>query len=105
MDSATLRQAIITEDVHAFKQVKGVGPKTAKRLIVELKDVMMKESGSESVLISTPVDNTKKQEALSALIALGFNKSKVEKIVSQSLMKDPSRTVEELIKDALKQFS
>ena len=72
MTSAELRQAIIAEDVNAFKKVKGVGPKTARRLIVELKDTFLKDADSDSLLISAPINNTKVEEALSALVALGL---------------------------------
>lgn len=105
MTTTELRHAIIAEDVNAFKKVKGVGPKTARRLIIELKDTFMKESDDDSMLITAKIDNRKADEALSALIALGFNKAKVQKLVSQALIKSPELSVEDLIKATLKQFS
>ena len=99
------RNAIITEDVLAFKKVKGIGPKTAKRIILDLKDKMIKESGDAPTSLSTQ-DNTFREEALSALVALGFARIKVQKSLN-SILKSQSNitSVEELIKIALKQMS
>ncbi len=105
MTAEEARAAIIHEDVNAFKKVKGIGPKTAKRLILDLKDKLVKESGDLPISF-TPVNNTLRDEALSALVALGFNKIQVQKVLNKSLKEQPNiDKVETLIKVALKQLS
>ena len=100
-----VRAAIIGEQVAAFKQVKGIGPKTAKRIILDLKDKLLKDGGPDD--ISLPVqDNTMREEALSALVALGFNKIAVQKALNKALRAQPSPTsAEGLIKQALRELS
>jgi len=101
-----LRSAIIGENVALFQKVKGIGPKTAKRIILDLKDKMLKDGGDTSLTLLTPQDNTMREEALSALSALGFNRIAVQKTLNQILRDHPGvGTVEELIKLALKQMS
>ncbi len=101
-----LRSAIIGENVALFQKVKGIGPKTAKRIILDLKDKMLKDGGDTSLTLLTPQDNTMREEALSALSALGFNRIAVQKTLNQLLRDHPGvGTVEELIKLALKQMS
>ena len=105
MNPDEVRSAILSENVAAFKQVKGVGPKTAKRIILDLKDKVLKESG-EAPLTFTPQDNRSRDEALSALVALGFARIQVQKALNKILKEQPNVTsVEELIKLALKQLS
>ncbi len=100
-----IRSAIIGENVAAFKAVKGVGPKTAKRLILDLKDKLLKEGG-DTPLVVTGVDNTLRKEALSALVSLGFNKIQSQKVLSKILKEQPQvKTVEELIRLSLRQFN
>lgn len=99
------RVAILSENVPAFNKVKGVGPKTAKRIILDLKDKVIKDSG-ESQVISNTQNNTLRDEALSALVALGFTKIHVQKALNKILSEQPEvLTIEELIKLALKQLS
>lgn len=101
-----LRSAIIGENVALFQKVKGIGPKTAKRIILDLKDKMLKDGGETMLTLLTPQDNTMREEALSALSALGFNRIAVQKTLNQLLRDHPGvGTVEELIKLALKQMS
>ena len=105
MTADELRSAIIGEDLVAFKKVKGVGPKTAKRLILDLKDKMLKEGGDQPLLI-TPANNTMREEALQALVALGFMKSQVQKTLNRILREQPNiDSVQKLIKLALKNLS
>ncbi len=105
LDPEEVRSAIIGENIAAFKSVKGIGPKTAKRLIIDLKDKLVKESGEAPITI-TPADNTMRDEALSALVALGFPRIQVQKILNKLLKEQPGvQSVEELIKLALKQLS
>ena len=105
MDPDETRSAIIAENVAAFQRIKGIGPKTAKRVILDLKDKMIKDSGADTVLVHSQ-GNTTREEALSALVALGFNTSQVQKALSRVKTEHPGTgTVEELIKLALKQLS
>ncbi|MCB9283234.1 MAG: Holliday junction branch migration protein RuvA [Lewinellaceae bacterium] len=100
-----IRSAILAEDDRQFNRVKGIGPKTAKRIILELKDKVQKEVGEDWAPIPA-VDNTIRQEALSALIALGFNRIPVQKALNKILKENPEvDTVERLIKMALQQLS
>jgi Holliday junction DNA helicase RuvA len=107
MSPDELRSAIIGEDLVAFKKVKGVGPKTAKRLILDLKDKLIKESGEEGLAATatTTGGNTLRQEALSALVALGYVKIQAQKALNKTLQANPNTdSVEKLIKLALKEF-
>ncbi len=100
-----VRAAIIGEDVAAFKQVKGIGPKTAKRIILDLKDKLIKESG-DAPLTLPAVNNTIRDEALSGLVALGFTRIQAQKALKKALREKPeAANVEELVKQALKQLS
>lgn len=101
MNSEEVRSAIIGEHVEAFKKVKGIGPKTAKRLILDLKDKLLKESGSAPLSISA-MDNTIRDEALSALVALGFPKIRIQKTLNKILKEGKFNSSEALIKQALK---
>jgi holliday junction DNA helicase RuvA len=100
-----IRAAIIGEHEQAFSKVKGIGPKTAKRIILDLKDKMVKTAG-DAPLSLLPQDNTTREEALSALVALGFARVQVQKALNAVLKENPSiKNVEELIKLALRQLS
>lgn len=99
-----IQRAILTENVSVIQSVKGVGAKTAQRIILELKDKLAKESlvtnSSQNYLIS---HNSIQEEALSALVTLGINKSVAEKAINFNLKNaDKDLTVEELIKRVLK---
>lgn len=94
--------AILTENVSVIKSIKGIGIKTAQRVIIELKDKVSKENASLETINFTA--SAVKDEAIAALIALGFSKSVVMKVVDHILMKNQQVTVEELIKLALKQM-
>jgi Holliday junction DNA helicase RuvA len=100
--SDEIKQAILTENEAMIQSIKGIGPKSAKRLILELKDKVGKMS---TEAISAPVGyNIVKEEALSALVALGFNKQASEKLLTKMLSSNSGLSVEALIKDALKQL-
>ncbi|MEM9300039.1 MAG: Holliday junction branch migration protein RuvA, partial [Bacteroidota bacterium] len=104
LSSKELKEAIANEEVKTIQSVKGVGAKTAQRVILELKDKIRKE-GFETVgkeIVSTP-RNTVKSEALSALVTLGINKNAAEKSID-GILKNSGNTItlEELIKLALK---
>ncbi|NNC95881.1 MAG: Holliday junction branch migration protein RuvA [Chitinophagales bacterium] len=102
MSPSDVRQAIVDENVAVIQSIKGIGPKTAKRLILELKEKLFKTQTSE--IISSSSHNTTKDEALSALVSLGINKSKAEKAVFSALKTKTSEpmSVEALIKESLK---
>jgi len=97
-----IKTAIVTGDVERLKSIKGIGLKTAQRIIVELKDKLSKEPISNDIFIS--LNNTTREEALSALVTLGFVKKSAEKVVDNILRGNPGKTVEQIIKDALKQM-
>lgn len=104
LDAKELQAAIIQEDVKTIQGVKGIGGKTAQRIILELKDKMKKEGLlDKSFEIQPKIDNTVRSEALSALATLGINKSIAEKTVDK-ILKDYGDGIklEELIKQALK---
>ncbi|WP_340111035.1 Holliday junction branch migration protein RuvA [Maribellus mangrovi] len=97
-----IRTAVTTENVAVLKAVKGIGAKTAQRIIIDLKDKLGKLSESGHILPAT--DNTIQIEALSALVMLGFAKKDAEKVVSKILGEQPDSTVESVIKQALKRL-
>ena len=95
-----IERAITTGDVNALKSVKGIGLKTAQRIIVDLRDKVGKSStGSEIFNIS---DNTNRDEALSALVMLGFAKNAVSKVLDNIVREEKNLTVEDMIRKALK---
>jgi Holliday junction DNA helicase RuvA len=96
-----IQTAIVKGDVPLIQRIKGIGPKSAQRLILELQDKLRKEG--PDTLIAVPSNKTVKDEALSALVMLGFAKNAVEKVLEQELNKNSNElTVEQLIKSALK---
>ncbi len=98
-----IQAAIVNADYPLIQRIKGLGAKTAQRLVLELQDKLKKE-GADS-LISMPRHNTVKDEALSALVMLGFVKSSAEKTIDQILKSSEQQlSVEELIKQALKKL-
>jgi len=102
MTTEEIKSAIVHDNVAALNKVKGIGPKTAKRMILDLKDKMIKVAGDQPILSAAP-NNTVMDEALSALIALGFPKASVEKHIKSILTKQPLLdNVEDLIKQVLK---
>lgn len=100
LSSEELRGAILTDNVNVIKSVKGIGAKTAQRVIVDLKDKLGKEPVDQKIFASQ--DNTIRNEALSALVMLGFAKSGAQKAIDKLLAQSPSLKVEEVIKQALK---
>lgn len=97
-----LRDAILTDNVNLLKGIKGIGVKTAQRVIIELKDKVGKGISSDRLLKSG--NSVVRNEALSALEMLGFNKKAVEKSIDQIIAANPDLTVEQLLKIALKSF-
>ncbi len=98
-----VQQAIIREDVRTIQQVKGIGAKTAQRVILELKDKMKKEVMLTDASTPAATHNTNRSEALSALVTLGFAKNVAEKTLDAIVKREGGNlSVEELIKFALK---
>ena len=104
MDNQELKSAIIREDAAALQGIKGIGGKTAQRVIIELRDKLKKESWEDSQpVISAGPNNTVKKEALSALLTLGLPKAVAEKSIDSVLKKSGNTiTLEDLVKQALK---
>lgn len=94
--------AITTENVMVLKAVKGIGLKTAQRIIIDLKDKLGKMPETGQIFHST--DNTIRNEALSALVMLGFAKKDAEKVVSNIMQEQPGVAVESVIKQSLKRL-
>jgi len=97
---AEIEKAIISADIHLLKSVKGIGLKTAERIIVDLKDRLGKQAVTGEIF--TVADNTKREEALSALVMLGFAKGAVSKVLDKIVREEKNLTVEDMIKRALK---
>lgn len=97
-----IASAITTENVNLLKSVKGIGLKTAQRIIIELKDKMGKVAAAGQILI--PSDNTIQNEALSALVMLGFARKDAEKAIAGILNEKSGLSVEIVIKHALKRL-
>jgi Holliday junction DNA helicase RuvA len=95
-----VRDAIASGDVALIQSIKGIGAKTAQRVILDLKDKILKIYNLQEV--STNSNNTNREEALSALEVLGFARKQSEKTVDQVLSQDPSLSAEDIIKRALK---
>ncbi|HEX2969664.1 MAG TPA: Holliday junction branch migration protein RuvA [Bacteroidales bacterium] len=95
-----IERAITTSDVNVLKSVKGIGLKTAQRIIVDLRDKVGKSSNAGEIFSVS--DNTGKEEALSALVMLGFAKSAVIKILDKITREEKNLTVEDMIRKALK---
>ena len=95
-----IRDAIAGGDVPTIQSIKGIGAKTAQRVILDLRDKILKVYDIDEV--SAPANNTNKEEALSALEVLGFARRQAEKVVDKVLAQDPSLSVENIIKLALK---
>jgi Holliday junction DNA helicase RuvA len=97
-----IRNAIVSEDTDLIKTVKGIGAKTAQRIILDLKDKMLK--AFDDIEITIKSGNRNREEALSALEVLGFPTKAVHKMIDKLLATDPQMEVEELVKQALKQL-
>ena len=98
MTSDEIASAIVNGDVALIQSIKGIGAKTAQRVIIDLKDKVAKSDlATENIFIS---NNTNQNDALTALLALGFDKKRAEKAINKVMQDDHS--VEEIIKEALK---
>ena len=103
LNADELQAAILTENINLIKQVKGIGLKTAQRIVVDLKDKVVGDDFA-SKQIMPAAHNTSRDEALSALVMLGFSKPATEKVLDQIIRESGGGAVEELIKSALKRL-
>lgn len=102
LETEEIRKAILTGNVEVLKSVKGIGLKSAQRIVIELKDKIGKEPAGSELFLTT--DNTIREESLSALVMLGFSKAACEKVIGQLLRENPDLLLEDLIKLALKKL-
>ncbi|MEZ4838437.1 Holliday junction branch migration protein RuvA [Flavobacterium sp.] len=100
MEPKQILKAIASGDVNAIQAIKGIGAKTAQRAILDLREKVLKVYDLDEVSMS--LNNTNKDEALSALEVLGFNKKLAEKVVDRIVKENPDTSVESVIKQALK---
>lgn len=100
LSPSEIEKAIAGSDVNILKSIKGIGLKTAQRIIVDLKDKLGKQAGGGEIFAFA--DNISREEALSALVMLGFAKNAVTKVLDKIVREEKDLTVEDLIKRALK---
>ncbi|MBQ9172876.1 MAG: Holliday junction branch migration protein RuvA [Bacteroidales bacterium] len=99
-----IRNAIIGENVARIKSVKGIGLKTAQRIILDLKDKIVKGGGTAATLPTMTTNNANVEEATIALTMLGFSKVNINKVIPDIIKKNPDAKVEDIIKEALKKL-
>ena len=105
LSSDELRTAILSEDINKIKSIKGIGLKSAQRLILELKDKISKgEGSSQNTIFQTSGANPNLEEATTALVMLGFTKPNVTKALAAVLKETPDANLEQLIKLGLKRL-
>jgi Holliday junction DNA helicase RuvA len=98
-----IRSAVLGEQVHLLQKVKGIGAKTAKQIILDLKDKIVKEAPDMAILPSTAIGNAMREEALTGMVALGFNRIAVQKALNSVLKENPHpESTEVLIKATLR---
>jgi len=102
LSPSEIQEAIMLGNVKLLNSIKGIGAKTAQRIIIDLKDKVGKSEISGDFLLTQ--SNTNRDEALSALVMLGFTKNSVDKILDKLIKDTPNAEVEELVKKALKSF-
>lgn len=102
MSADEFREAILAENSKKISSVKGIGAKSAQRMILELKDKIVKGEGAGNDILFAPDNNADIEEATRALVMLGFAKPNINKAIQTILKKTPGAKVEEIIKQALK---
>ena len=100
-----IQNAILSEDVNRIKSVKGIGLKSAQRMILELKDKVVKGEQTDMSALFAQTTNKASEEATTALIMLGFTKANVTKAVNTVLKDDPTASVETIIRKSLQRLS
>ena len=104
LSTEELKTAIATDDVNKIKAVKGIGLKTAQKVIIELKDKISKGSDTSTLPLGSAAKSPVAEEALGALVMLGFKKPDSEKVTGDILRQNPAASVEQIIKLALKRL-
>ena len=104
LTSEEIRQAILSADVNKIKSVKGIGLKSAQRLVLELKDKIVKGEGSADSVIFKSTNSAIVDEATTALTMLGFSKANISKVLPGILKDNPAARVEDIIKAALQKL-
>jgi Holliday junction DNA helicase RuvA len=102
LNSEDIHQAILSGNASLLQSIKGIGAKTAQRIIIDLRDKITREKVTGELFPAK--DNRLKEEALSALVILGFNKGEADKVISRILLAEKSLPLEDLIKKALKEL-
>ena len=102
MSPAELSSAIIAGDVNSLKTIKGIGSKTAERVILDLKDKLKLDENMISSTLPIVSNSVVCGEAIAALVMLGYNQKQSEKVVSQIAKQNPELTIDKIIKQALK---
>jgi Holliday junction DNA helicase RuvA len=103
LSTEEVKQMILMRDVAGFKRIKGIGEKTAERIIIDLHDKVAKTGEILTEKVGVP-HNIQKQEALAALTLLGLDKTKTEKLIDKIVVMQPGIALEDLIKQVLKQL-
>lgn len=98
---AEIKKSIVTGNWNLLKSVKGIGPKTAQRIVIDLQDKLKKTESTDITMLNQSTDHAF-DEALTALITLGFSKTDAEKGLNKIKQQIPGATVEQLVKNALK---
>ncbi len=104
LSAEELRNAILSEDVNRLKGVKGIGLKTAQRMVLELKDKIVKGDAASTDMLFKTDAGAAAEEATTALQLLGFAKPNINKAIQAILKQNPGASVEEIIKAALKRL-
>lgn len=99
-----IRNAIMGEDAAKIKSIKGIGLKTAQRLILDLKDKIIKGGGVDKANLTIQESNNNIDEATTALLNLGFTKANISKILPSILKSEPQASIETIIREALKRL-
>lgn len=102
MSTSELRDTILSEDINRLKAIKGIGLKSAQRLVLELKDKILKDEDGSMTVFNRAAVNNDAEEAAGALLNLGFSKPNISKAIQNILKEKPDARVEEIIKAALK---
>lgn len=102
LSAEEIRSAILSEDIARIKRVKGLGMKTAQKIIIELKDKIIKGEGADAAIPSLTANNADIDEATRALMMLGFSRANITKAIQKVLKGNPTAKVEDLIKESLK---